>query len=120
MKIVAITAASLVAIGVLGVGGVAPISDDFGYHSYEDLVSAVLGHQSIRLLPGARRDLESGLVDARILRLLLILAERHELSAVGPLVSGHSYYVKGTDHISNHVFGRAVDILAVDGAPVND
>lgn len=119
MKVMAIAVASFFAIGVLGLGAVAPISDDFGDHSYEELVSGVLAHPSIRLLPGARSDVEPGLIDARILRLLLILAERHELSAVGPLVSGHSYYVRGTSRPSNHVFGRAVDILAVDGTAVN-
>jgi hypothetical protein len=119
MKVVASAVASLFAIGVLGLGAVAPISGDFGDHSYDELVSEVLARPSIGLLPGARRDVETGLMDARILRLLLILAERHELSAVGPLVSGHSYYVKGTNRPSNHAFGRAVDILELNGAPVN-
>lgn len=117
MKVIAASLASFVAIGILGIGAIAP-TDDFGDQTYEQLVEGVLGHSSIRLLPGARRDIETGLIDPRILRILLILAERYELSAVGPLVSGHSYYVKGTNRPSNHVFGRAVDILSVDGARV--
>lgn len=118
MKVIAASLASFVAIGVLGIGAIAPVTNDFGDQTYEQLVEGVLGHSSMRLLPGARRDVEAGLVDPRILRILLILAERHDLSAVGPLVSGHSYYVKGTNLPSNHVFGRAVDILSVEGARV--
>lgn len=118
MKVIATSLVSFLTVGVLGLGSIVPATDDFGDRTYEELVGGVLNHPSIRLLLGARRDVESGLIDPRILRILLVLAERRELSAVGPLVSGHSYYVKGTNRPSNHVFGRAVDILSVDGARV--
>lgn len=118
MKVIAASLVSFLAVAVMGLGSIATATDDFGDRTYEELVGGVLNHPSIRLLPGARRDVEAGLIDPRVLRILLILAERHELSAVGPLVSGHSYYVKGANRPSNHVFGRAVDILSVDGARV--
>jgi hypothetical protein len=41
------------------------------------------------------------------------------LQAVGPLISGHSYYVAGTTRPSNHAFGRAADLPIVDGTPVS-
>lgn len=114
MKVIAASLVSFLSVGVMGLGSIATATDDFGDRTYEELVGGVLNHPSIRLLPGARRDVEAGLIDPRVLRILLILSERHELSAVGPLVSGHSYYVKGTDRPSNHVFGRAVDISVID------
>lgn len=84
-----------------------------------DLAQAVLSHPAIHLIGAARSDVEAGVVDARVLQLLLLLAQTHELGPVGPFVTGHSYYVKGTTRVSNHVYGRAVDILGVDGMPVS-
>lgn len=84
-----------------------------------DLQAAVLGHPAIHLTANARGDVEAGLVDPRILQVLLLLAQTHELGPVGPFVTGHSYYVKDTTRVSNHAYGRAVDILGVDGAPVS-
>lgn len=84
-----------------------------------DLASAVVSHPNIGLRPEARTDVVSGRVDARILADLLILATEHRLEEVGPFVTGHSIYVAGTDRISNHAYGRAVDIAVVDGEPVS-
>lgn len=83
------------------------------------LAGAVLAHPNIELRPDARADIEAGLVDPRVLGALLVLAREHRLGYVGPFVTGHSIYVSGTDRISNHVLGRAVDIPVVDGAPVS-
>lgn len=115
MKVVLAAAASLLFMGALGLGSGARVAATFDQYGHEELAAGVLEHPSITLLPGARRDVEEGLIDGRVLGLLLILAESHELTRVGPLISGHSYYVKGTARPSNHAFGRAVDILAVDG-----
>lgn len=84
-----------------------------------DLQASVLAHPGIHLTPAARGDVESGIVDPRVLQVLLLIAQTHEFGPVGPFVTGHSYYVKGTTRVSNHAFGRAVDILGVDGAPVS-
>ena len=47
------------------------------------------------------------------------LADRFDLGSVGPLISGHSYFVAGTTTPSNHSFGRAVDISVIDGHAVS-
>lgn len=86
---------------------------------YEALRASVLEHPRIGLTPGARRDVEAGIAHPRVLGLLLVLAERHELGPVGPIKTGHSYFVRGTTRVSNHSYGRAVDILAIDGAYVS-
>lgn len=93
----------------------------YGWATADDraLVAAVLGHPSIELRAEARADIEAGLVDPRVLGALLHLAARHHLGSVGPFVSGHSLYVAGTDRISNHAVGRAVDISVLDGIPVS-
>jgi hypothetical protein len=82
------------------------------------LETAVLSHPNIELRPEARADVQAGVVDRRILGMLLVLATEHRLGGVGPFVTGHSMYVAGTDRISNHAVGRAVDIGVVDGMSV--
>jgi hypothetical protein len=84
-----------------------------------ELEGMLLTDPRIRLEPAARGDVASGLVDHRVLQVLLFLAEHHDLNSVGPLISGHSYFVRGTTRPSNHVFGRAVDISVIDGVPVS-
>ena len=82
------------------------------------LADAVLSNPRIGLRPAARRDVERGAVDPRVLVVLLVVAERHELSWVGPFATGHSFFVHGTHRPSNHAFGRAVDVPMVDGSAV--
>ncbi|MQA92787.1 MAG: transglycosylase SLT domain-containing protein, partial [Gemmatimonas sp.] len=83
------------------------------------LGQAVLSHPNIELRPEARLDIEAGRVDARVLGNLLFLASEHRLGSVGPFATGHSLYVAGTNTISHHAFGRAVDIPIVDGVAVS-
>ncbi len=85
------------------------------------LARAVLSNPNIELRPEAEAeaDLKAGRVDPRVLAVLLALSERFSLAGVGPFISGHSYYVAGTNRPSNHAFGRAVDIGAIDGEPVS-
>jgi hypothetical protein len=61
----------------------------------------------------------AGQIDPRVLEVLLVLAGRFDLGSVGPLISGHSYFIAGTTTPSNHSFGRAVDISVVDGQAVS-
>jgi hypothetical protein len=84
-----------------------------------ELEAMVLSHPHIHLATLAAGDLAEGRVDPRVLQVLLYLAERHDLGSVGPLISGHSYYVAGTTSPSNHAFGRAVDISVIDGQAVS-
>jgi hypothetical protein len=75
--------------------------------------AAVLGNPRIQLTPVQRLDLTTGLIDARVVALLAWLAERHSL-VVTALRSDHSYYTS-EGNVSNHAYGRAVDIGGVDG-----
>jgi hypothetical protein len=84
-----------------------------------ELEAVVLTDPRIGLSPEAKGDVAAGLIDPRVLEVLLFLAERHDLNWVGPLVTGHSYYVRGTTRPSNHAFGRAVDISVIDGVSVS-
>jgi hypothetical protein len=84
-----------------------------------ELEVMVLSHPRIHLASLAAGDVAEGRVDPRVLQVLLYLAERHDLGSVGPLISGHSYYVAGTTSPSNHAFGRAVDISVIDGQAVS-
>jgi hypothetical protein len=92
----------------------------YGYLPSANLAAlAVLHHPNLGLRAEAAADVRSGRVDPRVLAIVLMLATNHRLQAVGPLISGHSYYVAGTAHPSNHAFGRAADLPIVDGAPVS-
>jgi len=125
-KVIAAAFAGLLLIPVLVIGAVA---GGFGDGSVStpsadigdpgDLAQAVLDHPAIGLTASARGDVASGAIDPRVLEVLLLVAQTHELAPVGPLITGHSYYVKGTTRVSNHVSGRAVDILGIDGAHVS-
>jgi hypothetical protein len=86
------------------------------------LATAVLANPNVELRPEAEADLKAGRVDPRVLAVLLALSARFSLAGVGPFVTGHSYYVAGTNRPSNHTFGRAVDIGTIDAelvAPAN-
>ncbi|MDP8958666.1 MAG: pilus assembly protein TadG-related protein [Actinomycetota bacterium] len=80
-------------------------------------VQALLAEPRVVLSGGARDDLASGAVDPRVVALLGEISRRHSIE-VNVIVSGHSKYVRGTSRVSNHYYGRAVDISRVDGEPV--
>ncbi len=84
-----------------------------------ELEAMVLSHPRIHLGSLAVGDVAEGRVDPRVLQVLVFLAERHDLGSVGPLITGHSYFVAGTTSPSNHAFGRAVDISVIDGQAVS-
>lgn len=77
-------------------------------------------HGRIQLIGAATVDeVRRGLIDDRVLGVLLALSERHRLQ-VNSLRVSHPRDVQddlGTPTDSNHVFGRAADISAVDGVP---
>jgi hypothetical protein len=131
LKALAASLAGLLVVPMLFIAGItgsfgaartaAPSSgtEAIGFSDRAQLQRAVLTDPAIHLTAPARHDVESGRVDPRILAVLLVLARAFDLGPVGPLITGHTYFVKGTTRVSNHVFGRAVDILGVDGAPVS-
>jgi membrane-bound lytic murein transglycosylase B len=65
-----------------------------------------------------RQDLANGAIDPRIVGLLGAITQSHQIT-VSALRSDHSMYT-AEGNVSNHYFGRAVDIAAVDGVPCTD
>lgn len=84
-----------------------------------ELEAIALTHPNLSWRPEARGDVAAGKIDPRVLYVLVVMAERHKLGPIGPLITGHSYYVRGTNSPSNHAFGRAVDIAVIDGQAVS-
>lgn len=78
----------------------------------------VLGDSRLALTDNARQDVQAG-IDPRVDGLLELAANQWSLS-LGTIRTGHSTYVEGTDRVSEHTCGRAVDLTAVGGSPVSD
>lgn len=78
---------------------------------------AVVDNPRIELPDSARWDIYRGEVDEELLQTMVDAARRHAY-AVAVFKSGHPYEVFGTDRPSAHTAGYAVDVYAVDGAPV--
>jgi Transglycosylase SLT domain len=66
----------------------------------------------------AREDLEGGRIDPRIVGLIGAISQGHQLT-LSSLRSDHSMYT-AEGGISNHYYGRAMDIAAVDGVSCTD
>jgi hypothetical protein len=64
------------------------------------------------------RDLTTGAIDPRIVGLIGAITQEHELT-ISALRSDHSEYT-ASGYVSNHFFGRAMDIAAVDGVSCTD
>lgn len=119
MKAVLIVFGTLVMLPELALGGVSGAAIGVPVIPQDDLAAQVLSHPGIKLSPAADSDVRAGIADPRVLSVLLMLAEDHALDLVGPIRTGHSYYVRGTRRASNHSFGRAVDIISIDGTRVS-
>ena len=63
-------------------------------------------------------DYPSPRLDRRVRALLVAIATHHRIR-VSCIRTGHSWYVRGTDRVSNHSVWRAVDVDQVDGHPVS-
>jgi len=83
----------------------------------DPVTSAVLDDPRLELPDSARWDVHAGRVAPEVLQVLRSAAARASLS-VAVLRSGHPEQVFGTDRLSDHARGRAVDVWAIDGAPV--
>ena len=64
------------------------------------------------------RDLTHGYIDPRIVGLIGAITQEHQLT-ISALRSDHSEYTT-SGNVSNHFFGRAMDIAAVDGVSCTD
>lgn len=83
----------------------------------DPLVARLVADARITLSGNARADLVAGRIDPRLEAVLLQMAEQAPIG-VGVMQTGHPYLtVNGS--VSNHSFGRAVDIVSVGGAPVS-
>jgi hypothetical protein len=79
--------------------------------------SDLLNNPRITLTSNARADLEAGIVDSRIVALVDAISRRYAIG-ISVFKSGHSMRTR-SGSISNHYYGRAVDISFVDGSPVS-
>jgi hypothetical protein len=77
----------------------------------------VLADPGIDIYPCGRADIAAGVVDRRVLVLLEYLASDGLRPSVSSLRCGHGYYTEaGT--VSEHSYGDAVDISAVNGVSI--
>jgi Transglycosylase SLT domain len=65
-----------------------------------------------------QQDLDSGAIDPRIVGLLGAITQSHQIT-ISALRSDHSQYTVDGG-VSNHYYGRAMDIAAVDGVSCTD
>jgi hypothetical protein len=82
-----------------------------------DLEDRVLHDPRISIYAGGRNDIASHKVDVRVLAVMLYLAETFHQVTVSCLISGHRLYAR-PGVISAHIYGRAVDIAALDGLSI--
>ncbi len=83
------------------------------------LAASVVDDERIDLPDSARWDIYSGHTDEALLRFMADLAELSPYKVV-VLHTGHPHNVFGTDRLSNHTVGRAVDIYEIDSVRVID
>ena len=77
----------------------------------------LLANPRVHLPVAARADLRSGTISSGVLAALHGLATAHVVD-VSVVKSGHPLYVFGTNRLSDHPRGHAVDVWAIDGYPV--
>jgi hypothetical protein len=65
-----------------------------------------------------KQDLDSGAIDPRIVGLLGAITQTHQVT-ISALRSDHSEYTS-EGNVSNHYYGRAMDIAVVDGVSCTD
>lgn len=97
---------------IASLGGTEPTTG-----TLSEAARAVIDDPRIELPDSARWDIESGIVDDRVLRLITKLATKAEIKVV-TLKEGHPLQVFGSTSTSNHIRGRAVDIWWFDGPVV--
>jgi hypothetical protein len=87
--------------------------------STSSAAQSVLQSSQIVLPPAAAADVRSGQVHDSVLTTLLALAQSYRIG-VSVVRSGHPTYVFGTNRLSDHPRGRAVDTWQIDGHAVVD
>jgi hypothetical protein len=77
---------------------------------------ALLDNHHVTLDADGIADLRAGRIDPRIVSVLTALSQKHTIT-VSAMCSDHPQLTAGGS-VSNHWFGRAMDIATVDGQPV--
>jgi hypothetical protein len=85
--------------------------------SKDTLARRVLADPRITIYACGRRDIQSGVIDRRVLATLEFLVASGFNPTVSALKCGHSYLTT-SGNVSEHSFGDAVDISAVNGIPI--
>ncbi len=83
------------------------------------LAAAVVDHPRIDLPDTGAWDIYNGYINLQLLQVMLDIADRTPYAVV-VLQTGHSYNVFGTNRVSNHSIGRAVDIYKLESELVID
>jgi hypothetical protein len=81
------------------------------------LAASLLRDDRVGTYEGGRFDIESGLVDVRVLVLIAYLAEAYGEVTVSSLKTGHRLYSR-PGVVSAHVYGLAVDISSLGGRAI--
>jgi Transglycosylase SLT domain len=81
------------------------------------LARQVLRNRRLEIYPGGRADIRNGRIAARVLLLLDYLSRRYREVTVTSLKTGHSH-LTASGNVSAHSYGRAVDVAALNGAPI--
>jgi transglycosylase-like protein with SLT domain len=81
--------------------------------------SAVINWSNVTLSNSLEMvDIKSGAIDQRILNILGAISQQHQIT-ISALRSDHSK-LTSSGNVSNHYYGRAMDIAAIDGVPCTD
>jgi hypothetical protein len=81
------------------------------------IASKVLSDPSIAIYQGGRNDIIANKIDVRVLAMIAYLRESFGSVTVSCLLSGHRLYAR-PGVVSAHIYGRAVDISAIGGVPI--
>jgi murein DD-endopeptidase MepM/ murein hydrolase activator NlpD len=87
--------------------------------SKAQLEQRVLSDPHIQIYDCGRQDIQTHVIDRRVLALLEFLSASGLRPYVSTLKCGHSYYVAGGGMVSEHSYGDAVDIAMVNGIPIS-
>jgi hypothetical protein len=81
------------------------------------LASRILADPNVSIYQGGRNDIVANKIDVRVLAMIAYLRESFGSVTVSCLLSGHRLYAR-PGVVSAHIYGRAVDISAVGGVPI--
>jgi hypothetical protein len=86
--------------------------------SKTQLEQRVLNDPRVEIYDCGRRDIQSHIIDRRVLAMLEFLTASGLKPYVSTLKCGHSYYVAGGGMVSEHTYGDAADLAKINGIPI--